>query len=98
MWAPLIVVDQPSIEIGLQLVDCAVDFLAEGHPVEFVQNSAMEALANAVRLGALCFGAAVVDILDGEIELIFVALGAAKLVVASRRAIKGLQGGRSCDR
>ena len=31
------------------------------------------------RLGALCFGAAMVDILDGEIELIFVALGAAKL-------------------
>ena len=48
MWAPLIVIDQPSIEIGLQLVDCAVDFLAEGHSVEFVQNSAMEALANAV--------------------------------------------------
>ena len=51
MWAPLIVVDQPSIEICLQLVDCAVDLLAEGHPVEFVQNSAMEALANAVRWG-----------------------------------------------
>src|SRR6201993_3489428 len=32
----------------------------------------MEALANAIRLGALCFGAAVVDILDGEIELVFV--------------------------
>ena len=68
MWARLIVVDQPSIEIRLQLVDCAVDLLAEGHPVEFVQNSAMEALANAIRLGALCFGAAVVDILDGEID------------------------------
>ena len=33
-------------------------------------------------MGALCFGAAMVDILDGEIELIFVALGAAKLGAA----------------
>jgi hypothetical protein len=34
MWAPLILVNQPSIEIRLQLVDCAVDLLAEGHSVE----------------------------------------------------------------
>ena len=42
----------------------------------------MEALANAIGLWALGLGAAVVDVLNGEIELVLVALGAAKLGAA----------------
>src|SRR6516164_392628 len=53
--------------------------LAESHPVELIQHGAMEALADAVGLRALGLGAAVVDVLNGEIELVFVALSAAKL-------------------
>jgi hypothetical protein len=42
----------------------------------------MEALANAIGLRAFGLGAAVVDVLDGEVELVFVALGVAKLGAA----------------
>ena len=82
MQSPVIVVDQPGVEVGLQLVDRVVDLLAEGNPVELVEDGAMEALANAIGLRALGLGAAVVDVLNGEIELVFVALGAAKFGAA----------------
>jgi hypothetical protein len=39
----------------------------------------MEALTNAIGLWALGLGAAVVDVLDGQVKLVFVALVAAKL-------------------
>ena len=78
----LVVFGDPSIKVGLQFVDRAVDLFAERHPVELIQNGAMEALANSIRLGALGLGTAVINVLDGEIELVFVALGAAKFGAA----------------
>jgi hypothetical protein len=42
----LIVLGDPAIEIGLQLVDRAVDLLAERYPVELDQDLAWEALAD----------------------------------------------------
>ena len=75
----MVVLDQPGIEISLQLIDAAVDLLAERNPVKLVQDSAMEALTDSIGLRALGLGAAVIDVLDGEIELVFMALGAAKL-------------------
>ena len=74
MRSPLVVVDEAGVEVALQLVDRLVDLLAEGDPVELVQDGAMEALANAISLRALGLGAAVVDVLNGEIELVFMAL------------------------
>ena len=56
MGALFVVLDEPDIEIGLQLVDRQIDLLAERNPVELVQDSAMEALANAVGLRALGLG------------------------------------------
>src|SRR5215472_14956659 len=83
LMGPLLVVsDDPRIQVGLQLVDRAVDLFTERHPVEFVQDGAMEALTNSIRLRALGLGAAVINVLDREIELVFVALGAAKLGAA----------------
>ena len=79
---PIIVVDQPGVEIGLQLVDRAIDLLAERDPVKLVQDRAMEAFADSIRLRALGLGAAVIDVLNREIELVFMALGAAKLGAA----------------
>src|SRR6516165_8210877 len=51
--APLVVVDEPGVEVALQLVARAVDLLTEGNPVELVEDGAMEALANAIGLRAL---------------------------------------------
>ena len=76
----LVVFGDPRIKIGLQLVDCAVDLFAERNPIELVQDGAMEALANAIGLRALRLGSAVIDVLDREIELVFVALAAAEFV------------------
>jgi hypothetical protein len=42
-----VVFGDPAIEIGLQLVDAAVDFLAEGNAVELVEHGFVEALATA---------------------------------------------------
>ena len=75
----MVVFNQPSVEIGLQLVDRVIDLLAERDPVKLVQDCAMETLADSIRLRALGFGAAVIDVLNREVELVFVALGAAKL-------------------
>jgi hypothetical protein len=63
----LFIVDEPDVEIGLQLVDRQIDLLAERNSIELVQDSAVEALANAVGLRALGLGAAVIDVLDREI-------------------------------
>ena len=82
MRSLVVVVDEPSVEVSLQLVDRQVDLLTEGDPVEFVKDGAMKALANAIGLRAFSLGAAVVDVLDGQIELVIVALGTAKLGAA----------------
>src|SRR5271167_56622 len=82
MRPSFIVFGDPSIKVGLQIVDRAVDLLAERHPVELVEHGAMEALADAVGLRAVGLGATVVDILDRQIKLVFVALAAAKLGAA----------------
>src|SRR4029077_13360559 len=79
---PQIVFGDPGIEVGLQLVNRLVDLLAERHPIELVEHRAMEALADAIGLLALGFGAAVVDVLDGQVELVFVALIATELGAA----------------
>jgi hypothetical protein len=56
-----VVLDEPDVEIGLQFVDRQIDLLAKRNPVELVQDSTMEAFANAVGLRALGLGAAVID-------------------------------------
>ena len=69
----MVVLDQPGIEISLQLVDAVV---------ELIQYSAMEALADSIGLRALGLGTAVINVLDREVELVFMALGPAKLGAA----------------
>src|SRR5215472_8720631 len=59
LMGPLLVVSgDPRIKVGLQLVDRAVDLFAKRHPVELIQNSAMEALADSI-IGHDDFGALV---------------------------------------
>ena len=53
MRSDLVVVDQPGIEIGLQLVDRMIDLLAERDPIELVEHGAVKALADSIRLWAL---------------------------------------------
>src|SRR5262249_53881765 len=82
MRSTIVVFDQPSVEIDLQLIDRVINLFTKGDPVELVQHGAMEALANSIWLRALGFGAAVIEILDRPVELVFMALNAAKLGAA----------------
>jgi hypothetical protein len=66
MRARFVVLLHPGIEIPLQLVDGAVDFLAERDAIELVEHGAMEAFADSIGLRVL--GAGVIDVLDGESE------------------------------
>src|SRR5262252_1924683 len=53
MWPLPVVFRDPGIEVGLQLVDRAVDLLAERHPIKLVEHGAVETLADTVGLRAL---------------------------------------------
>ena len=79
MGAVLVVFGDPHIKVGLQLVDRAVDLLAERHPIKLVEHRAVETLADPIGLRAFGFGSAVINVFDGEVELVFMALGTAKL-------------------
>jgi hypothetical protein len=58
MWALLIEVADPQIEIGLQLVDRTIHLFAERDTVELVEHGLVEALTDAVGLRALGLGCA----------------------------------------
>ena len=77
MRARFVVRRHPNIEIILQLVDGSIDFLAERHAIELVEHGSMEPLADSVGLRALGLGPGMIDVLDGEIELVVVMLGVA---------------------
>lgn len=72
----------PGIEIDLELVESAVDLLAERHAVELVEHGAMKAFADAICLRALGFSSTVIDILDSQVELVFMALATAEFGAA----------------
>jgi len=82
MGPVLIVFGDPHIKVGLQLADRAVNLFAERHLVKLIQDGAVEALADSIRLRAFGFGSAVINVFDGEIELVLMALGTAKLGTA----------------
>lgn len=69
----LVELSHPEVEVGLQALDRVVE-LAEGDAIEFVEHGLMETLDDAVGLRALGLGSGVVDVLDREIEFVFVSV------------------------
>ena len=51
MWARLIILRYPAIEVGLQLGDRPVQGFAERHAIELVEHRFVETLANSIGLG-----------------------------------------------
>ena len=82
MWPLLIVLADPQIEVGLQLVDRTIHLFAERDTLELVQHRSVKALADAVGW-ALGFGARVIDVLDRKVKLVFVSLRAATILAAA---------------
>lgn len=62
----------PYISILLQFFQGRVDLLAEGRLIELILNRLVEPLADTVGLRVTCLGLAVVNVLDGSVELVFV--------------------------
>ena len=78
-----IVIIEPEIKILLQLTDGVVELLAERDAVELIEHGFMEPLDDAVGLRAFGLGAGMVDVLDGQVGLVFVTVvGTAELGAA----------------
>lgn len=75
MGSVFVVFFDPGIEIELQLLQRSIDLLAERDPVELIQHRLVKPLADPIGLGMPGLGACVMDILDRQIEFIFMALG-----------------------
>ena len=74
----LIVTLDPAIKIDLEIGDRAVDLLAKGDAIELIEHRLVEPLDDAIRLrGSLVLVREMVDILERQVELIFVVLGIA---------------------
>ena len=101
----MVVVVQPSVEVGLQRRDAVEQLLVHGRAEELFQHRAVEALDEAVRARRADPGFSVLDVAEGQVELVGVspvgfadvppgdrplADGAAELPAPSRPA------GRTC--
>lgn len=80
-----VVVDEPGVEIGLERLNGLVKGLAHLHPEELVEHGAVEALHEAVGLGAADLRSPVLDVVELEVELVRVVLAAAELPAVVRQ-------------
>ena len=79
----LIVTLNPAIKIELEIGDRAIDLLAEGDAIELIEHRLVEPLNDAIRLRALGLCARMVNILECQVELVFVMLGIATIFRAA---------------
>ena len=77
-----IILIKPPVKVFLQGLQVAVHALAERDLVELVQDGFVEALTDAVGLGRLGLGLAVIDVIDGQVELVIMALGTSTVLRA----------------
>ena len=75
MGSLFIVQLQPLIQVGLQLCDRFVQLLPKRHPIELVENGLMKPFTDPIGLGTLRLGARVIDIFQGQIQLVLMMLG-----------------------
>jgi hypothetical protein len=83
MGALLIVLSDPVIKIGLELLDRPVYPAPERDAIKLVERRLVKAFDDAVGLRTFCFCPAVIVILEGEIELVFMAFRIAAIFRAA---------------
>src|SRR6202021_487207 len=83
MWPFLVVSLGPGIEVGLKFGDRSIDLLAEDDAIELIEHRLVEPLNDPIGLGPLGCGVRMVDILERQIELVFVMLGVAAIFRAA---------------
>lgn len=72
MRSLLIIKLQPLIDVFLKFLDAVIDLFAERDLVELFKDRAVESLTNTIGLRRLGLGTAVVNILNRQIQLVFV--------------------------
>ena len=81
---------QPGVELGLQGLGAVEQLLVHDRTEELLQHGAVEPLDEPVRPRAAHPGSAVLDVVERQVELVGVPLGAAELPAPPRPA------GRAC--
>jgi len=74
MGARFIVFLEPPVHILLEFLYGTVNLLPEGHRIKFILDSAVKPLTDAVALWRMGLGLGVVNVLNGQVELILMML------------------------
>ena len=74
MWPVLIVLGQPPVQVSLQVLEPMIQLLAERHTVKLILDGAMKTLANAVGLRVISFCPGVLNVVNGQVELVIMSL------------------------
>ena len=82
MGSLFVVLFEPLIEIGLQLVDGLVKLLSKRHSVKLIEHGLMKSLADPIGLRTFGLGTRVIDILQGQVQLVLVMLRVAAILRA----------------
>jgi len=69
-----IVPSDPLVKVVLKLFDGSVHLLSERDKEKLVLHGLVETFTDTVGLRALCLGPGMVDVLNGQVKLIFVVL------------------------
>lgn len=85
MGTIVIVISQPIIQVGLQFFDGSVDLSPERDLVKSLQDRFVEAFANSIGLRVAHLRFCVLDIVQGQVELIIVRFRFAAIFRASIR-------------
>lgn len=85
MGSLIIIVIEPFVQIFWQAPHLVIEVLAQGHLVELLQDSLMEALTDAISLWRPYLGFRVFNVIDRQIQLIIVGFCPAALFGAAIR-------------
>src|SRR5688572_5358585 len=85
MGSVAVVVLQEGIEIRLQLLERAIQLLPKRDAIKLVEQGFVKPLADPVRLGTLRLRSGVLDVLNGEVQLIGMTIRRAAILRATIR-------------
>ena len=80
MGTLFIVLPEPLINVRLQLFQGVVQLLTKEEAIALVLHGLVEPLTDTIGLRMIGFGPGVVDVLDGQVELIGMVLGLATIL------------------
>ena len=72
MGTLVVILVNPPVQILLELFQGGIDLLPEGDGIELVLDGSMEAFTDPVGLRGPGLGSGMIDVLKGQIELVFV--------------------------